>query len=343
MSYVPSSIKQLMNSPEYRNSWDPKHSVVSQAIANYFKSVYPDNSDAEPIDEDKEQIARDIISAMNKAIAELEDENKRPDEGDDEEDDDDEDDYDPNEETFWVWDAGGGCDSCEGMDGAIVDCPNDVGCAHPNCQCSASQMSEADFNKKYGGEKKSLQDKLKKVREERTAYEAKYGPESLGRNPERNTPDANGNQRLDLRNPASGGYGAPRDGGARKHEGVDINMKPGDTVHAYSSGMVAGIGSSSDIGNVKNDIVTISHNDGTVGRYFYTDSNVGIGDKIEKGQPIGTLHDMSSRYGPSTPSHLHFESRTNQDKGSQQSRSGQNWGASIDPLKYLKGQGHCEE
>ena len=353
MIYVPYSIRQLMLSDEYNTSWHPNHAKVAQAVSNYFNAVYPTKDSGELSDTAKDRISQEIILDFEEFLRrqERDYEIDGPHEcdvcGSDECGECDICGQElclcrcGDEEYIYVWDAGEGCDDCGGMDGTIVDGPSDVGCPHPNCVCGVAKIPMSKFIERYGGINKEKQEQLKEIRKERAAYERKYGEGSLDRPTAKNRPDAEGNQNIALRDDGHGHYGADRrnpDGTIRKHEGIDINMKPGDTVYAYARGVVTGIGSSKNDGLV-GDIVTIQHDDETVARYFYTNHNLKIRDEVTKGQEIGRLHNMSFRYGK-TPSHLHLEIRNQQDKSEQTSISGKNWGQDIDPVEYLRKLGH---
>jgi len=97
-------------------------------------------------------------------------------------------------------------------------------------------------------------------------------------------------------------WGDSRDGGARKHEGIDIFAAKGTAVVAVADGYVLevtedGIGGKS---------VTIQSDDYTWRSYYahLDQQKVARGQLVKKGQLIGTVGNTGN--AKSTPSHLHF-------------------------------------
>jgi len=99
-------------------------------------------------------------------------------------------------------------------------------------------------------------------------------------------------------------FGAPRDGGARKHEGIDIMAERGTEIHSTTSGKVLSAGNTGTKGGWG---VTISDPQGN--RHYYAHMNtdpskiLGIGQEILAGQVIGYVGDSGNAKG--TP-HLHY-------------------------------------
>lgn len=103
-----------------------------------------------------------------------------------------------------------------------------------------------------------------------------------------------------------GYFHAPRDGGARTHEGVDYDSTPGQPVTAPISGYVARIGLAyADDQNLKyveiaNPALHLE------ARVFYVNPSVEEGQSVALGRPIGTAHSLQRRYGGITD-HIHLE------------------------------------
>lgn len=104
----------------------------------------------------------------------------------------------------------------------------------------------------------------------------------------------------------SGAYGASRDGGRRRHAGVDYIADPGQTVVAPISGYV------SHIGNCYGDSTRYRYVEitnpalGYEARVFYVDPDVEIGDAVRLGAPIGRAASLQDRYAGITD-HVHLE------------------------------------
>lgn len=97
-------------------------------------------------------------------------------------------------------------------------------------------------------------------------------------------------------------YGDSRDGGKRKHEGVDIFAKKGTPVVAPTSGYVTRVGT----GKLGGKVVWMQdHKRGHSYYFAHLDEQfVKVGTKVSKGDTLGTVGNTgNARY---TPSHLHF-------------------------------------
>jgi len=97
-------------------------------------------------------------------------------------------------------------------------------------------------------------------------------------------------------------YGDPRDGGKRKHEGVDIFAKKGTAVVAPADGYVSRVGTSKLGGKY------VWMTDSKRGHSYYfahlDEQLVTTGKKLKQGEQLGTVGNTgNARY---TPSHLHF-------------------------------------
>jgi len=95
-------------------------------------------------------------------------------------------------------------------------------------------------------------------------------------------------------------FGAPRDGGSRKHKGIDISGNVGENIFAIADGKITFSGWKNGYGNV----IDISHGNGWVSRYAHNLENLKIKqDKIKAGETIAKLGNTGVSSGP----HLHLE------------------------------------
>ena len=98
---------------------------------------------------------------------------------------------------------------------------------------------------------------------------------------------------------ASQGFGAPRDGGSRPHQGLDMTHWSGaleSAVSAYKTGKVIAAKS-----NGYRGFIEIDHGGGLLTRYVHVVPSVSVGQVVYGGQQIGNL----AASGGNT--HLHFE------------------------------------
>ena len=97
-------------------------------------------------------------------------------------------------------------------------------------------------------------------------------------------------------------WGAVRDGGRRKHEGIDIFAKKGTPVVAISDGIIVSRGTTPRGGKV---LWLRSTSHAVTAYYAHLDQHkVKSGQFVRKGQVIGTVGNTgNAKY---TPSHLHF-------------------------------------
>lgn len=101
-------------------------------------------------------------------------------------------------------------------------------------------------------------------------------------------------------------WGDPRDGGARRHQGIDIGAPRGTPVLAAASGTVKYSTYSGRCGLG----VSIDHGGGWRTVYCHlASSDVARGDTVTRGQRIGTVGNTGN--AQTTPPHLHFEIRHN--------------------------------
>lgn len=142
------------------------------------------------------------------------------------------------------------------------------------------------------------------------AAEPDSGPAWVGR-------DIDGDGAPDFANPTGeaprghdafgdGFFHARRDGGSRPHEGVDYDSRAGQAVVAPISGYVSHIGYAYP-GDARFKYVEIENPALRLeARVFYVDPQVGVGDSVALGRPIGTAHSLQARYGGITD-HIHLE------------------------------------
>lgn len=130
--------------------------------------------------------------------------------------------------------------------------------------------------------------------------------------------DLDGDGRADFANPTGlaprdhdaygeGRFGARRDGGSRRHEGVDYVAHPGQVVAAPISGYVTKIGNaySSDTRlkyvEITNPALRVA------ARVFYINPKVEEGDTVAIGHPVGTARSLQRKYPGGMTDHVHLE------------------------------------
>ena len=130
--------------------------------------------------------------------------------------------------------------------------------------------------------------------------------------------DLDGDGQADIANPTGqaprgedaygeGRFHASRDGGEREHEGVDYIATAGQAVAAPISGYVTKIGfaypddQTLKFVEIENPALHLT------ARAFYVDPDVGVGDTVAVGQPIGHAHSLQSRYPLGITDHVHLE------------------------------------
>jgi murein DD-endopeptidase MepM/ murein hydrolase activator NlpD len=97
-------------------------------------------------------------------------------------------------------------------------------------------------------------------------------------------------------------WGAVRDGGERKHEGIDIFARKGTPVVAISDGVIASKGKTPRGGKV---LWLKSSRHPWSAYYAHLDKQIAKeGQYVRKGQVIGTVGNTGN--ARTTPSHLHF-------------------------------------
>jgi len=105
-----------------------------------------------------------------------------------------------------------------------------------------------------------------------------------------------------------GHFGASRDGGRRRHMGLDLVALPGTPVTSPLDGTVTRLGW--PYGNDPSyRYVEVTAEAGLVVRHFYVAPEIGLGRRVMAGETcLGTVQDLTRRY-PDITNHLHFEMR----------------------------------
>ena len=130
--------------------------------------------------------------------------------------------------------------------------------------------------------------------------------------------DLDGDGRGDFTNPTGhaprehdsygqGEFGARRDGGVRRHEGVDYAARAGQTVVSPISGYVTKIGFAyAEDQNLK--FVEITNPALRVAaRVFYVNPKVDVGQAVAMGRPLGTAKSLQRKYPGGMTDHVHLE------------------------------------
>ncbi len=103
-----------------------------------------------------------------------------------------------------------------------------------------------------------------------------------------------------------GRFGARRDGGTRRHEGVDYAAVADQTVGAPISGFVTKIGYAYGGDDSLKFVEITNPAIGYVARAFYVDPSVQVGQAVRLGQSIGAAASLQSHY-PGITDHVHLE------------------------------------
>jgi len=111
----------------------------------------------------------------------------------------------------------------------------------------------------------------------------------------------------------SGEFGAIRDAGKRRHEGVDYVAAPGAVVHAPIAGEVSRLGYAYNGQGGYRVVEIVNSATKMKARVFYVSPSVEVGDVVAAGQEIGTAQDLSTRY-PGITNHVHVELRDPQQR-----------------------------
>lgn len=130
--------------------------------------------------------------------------------------------------------------------------------------------------------------------------------------------DIDGDGQADFANPTGhdtrktdaygcGEFGARRDGGSRRHEGVDFMADPDQPLVAPISGYVTKIGLAYPGDNALKFIEITNPALHYAARVFYIDPQVTLGQAVRLGQPIGVHHTLEQKYPGGMTDHVHLE------------------------------------
>ena len=130
--------------------------------------------------------------------------------------------------------------------------------------------------------------------------------------------DIDGDGQADFANPTGhdtrktdaygcGEFGARRDGGARRHEGVDFMADADQPLVAPISGYVSKIGLAYPGDSALKFIEITNPALHYAARVFYVDPQVELGQAVRVGQPIGVHHTLEQKYPGGMTDHVHLE------------------------------------
>jgi hypothetical protein len=104
-----------------------------------------------------------------------------------------------------------------------------------------------------------------------------------------------------------GEFGARRDGGSRRHEGVDFIADADQPLVAPISGFVSKIGFAYPGDSVLKFVEITNPALHYTARVFYIDPQVAVGQAVHVGQPIGVHHTLEHKYPGGMTDHVHLE------------------------------------
>jgi murein DD-endopeptidase MepM/ murein hydrolase activator NlpD len=130
--------------------------------------------------------------------------------------------------------------------------------------------------------------------------------------------DIDGDGQADFANPTGhdtrktdaygcGEFGARRDGGARRHEGVDFMAEAEQPLVAPISGYVTKIGLAYPGDSALKFVEITNPALHYAARVFYIDPQVTLGQAVRLGQPIGVHHTLEQKYPGGMTDHVHLE------------------------------------
>ncbi len=100
-----------------------------------------------------------------------------------------------------------------------------------------------------------------------------------------------------------GGFHASR--GSREHGGLDLVKKEGQAIYAPISGKMTRHPNPYEGDNVLNGVEVVGTKYKV--KIFYVEPSVKIGQRVRKGQKIGTAQSVAKKYGAGMTNHVHIE------------------------------------
>lgn len=130
--------------------------------------------------------------------------------------------------------------------------------------------------------------------------------------------DVDGDGKADFANPTGheprghdaygeGEFGASRDGGVRRHDGVDFKAEAGQPVAAPISGYVSKIGFAYPGDQTLKFVEITNPALHYAARVFYVNPGVQVGETVAVGDPIGSAHSLQRKYPGGMTNHVHLE------------------------------------
>jgi len=104
-----------------------------------------------------------------------------------------------------------------------------------------------------------------------------------------------------------GEFGARRDGGSRRHEGVDYVARAGQPVAAPISGYVTKVGYAYADDQTLKFVEITNPALRVAARVFYVNPAVQEGQAVAMGRPIGTARSLQRKYPGGMTDHVHLE------------------------------------
>lgn len=111
-----------------------------------------------------------------------------------------------------------------------------------------------------------------------------------------------------------GSWQASRDGGKRKHNGIDLTCNPGGILLCPVDGQVTKLGYAYE-DDLSWRYVQITDRGGLHHRFFYVDPWVEVGDVVTPLASLGVFQNVAQRYrDPRMTPHLHYEVKNQRGK-----------------------------
>ncbi len=201
----------------------------------------------------------------------------------------------PKSNKVWVWHSEiseTSCKECAELDGKVFYKENEIPeCpVHPNCKCWVEEIDKNNNKSTKYQPKGNVMKGNPKNKEDQMVLKIRKS-DKMG----------------------SGNFGSSRDGGIRKHNGIDIVNEPNFPVYALHDGIYTRQNQpyKKDFSYTGLDIKDIN---GNTNRYFYVTPTISIGANVQKGDIIGYSQNISAKYSPDMTNHYHFEVRDNNNK-----------------------------